>query len=310
MENELLGIGRMASLSGLTISALRFYDGANVLTPVSVDPTSGYRFYAPAQVSTARLIAHLRRVSLPLDDIRTVLAEPARAADILAGHLNRLEAGLADARREISIVHRLLENPETTMISFTLSAPAFVRALREVRYAVSADPELPMLHGVFLDTDDADGTGLTVVATDRYRLAVSTVPAPTNVELHALLPTSAVDDCLASFSDSHSDLDITIDAQTITLTGSGHTVTTELPDVEFPHYRTWTALGRDGITFDAAELRRSVLDGPVETRIRDNDGASYDLTVLSVGSDAITVGGDGSSGRGQSRIPAASVGRR
>src|SRR5690349_14090079 len=110
MENELLGIGRLAALSGLPVSALRFYDGAGVLRPTMVDPTSGYRFYELGQVSQARLVAHLRRVGLPLTDIRTVLAEPAHAASILATHLSRLEAGLADARREISIVHHLLEN--------------------------------------------------------------------------------------------------------------------------------------------------------------------------------------------------------
>ena len=72
MENELLGIGRLASLSGLPVSALRFYDGAGVLRPTMVDPASGYRFYQPNQVISARLVAHLRRVGLPLDDIRTV----------------------------------------------------------------------------------------------------------------------------------------------------------------------------------------------------------------------------------------------
>ena len=47
MENELLGIGRLASLSGLPVSALRFYDGAGVLRPSLVDP-------CPATGSTSR----------------------------------------------------------------------------------------------------------------------------------------------------------------------------------------------------------------------------------------------------------------
>ena len=172
MENELLGIGRLASLSGLPVSALRFYDGAGVLPPSMVDPSSGYRFYRPSQVVQARLVAHLRRVGLPLDDIRTVLAEPARAASILAAHLGRLEAGLADARREISIVHQLLENKEITMTRCTLPAAELIRALSEVRYAICDDPDHPRLHGVFLDSEP---DRVRVVATDRYRLAASTV---------------------------------------------------------------------------------------------------------------------------------------
>ncbi|MET3807240.1 DNA-binding transcriptional MerR regulator [Nakamurella sp. UYEF19] len=69
----------MATLSGLPVSALRFYDGAGVLPPSKVDPFTGYRFYLSSQVSKARLVAHLRRVGLPLDDIRTVLADPTEA---------------------------------------------------------------------------------------------------------------------------------------------------------------------------------------------------------------------------------------
>lgn len=41
--DELWGIGRLARASGLTVSALRFYDGADVLTPAVVDPHTGYR---------------------------------------------------------------------------------------------------------------------------------------------------------------------------------------------------------------------------------------------------------------------------
>jgi DNA-binding transcriptional MerR regulator len=56
----------MACESGLSVSVLRFYDGAGVLTPASVDPDTGYRYYAPDQVVVARLVASLRRVGMPL----------------------------------------------------------------------------------------------------------------------------------------------------------------------------------------------------------------------------------------------------
>ena len=53
------GIGQLARESGLTVSALRFYDGAGVLVPARVDPWSGYRFYSDEQVLAARLVARL-----------------------------------------------------------------------------------------------------------------------------------------------------------------------------------------------------------------------------------------------------------
>ena len=67
------GIGRLARESGLTVSALRFYDGAGVLVPAHVDPHSSYRWYSDEQVVVARLVARLRRVGMPLADIRRVI---------------------------------------------------------------------------------------------------------------------------------------------------------------------------------------------------------------------------------------------
>ena len=56
------GIGEMARASGLSVSALRFYDGAGVLVPAEVDPDTGYRRYADDQLRAARLVASLRLV--------------------------------------------------------------------------------------------------------------------------------------------------------------------------------------------------------------------------------------------------------
>ncbi|MGI8665778.1 MAG: MerR family transcriptional regulator, partial [Jatrophihabitans sp.] len=182
----MIGIGRMAGLSGLSVSALRFYDGAGILVPAAVDPANGYRGYAPAQLPAARIIAHLRRVGMPLADIGQVLREPATAAVVLAAYLQRLQDGLTDARRELCAVRALLVSQETLMRTITLPAPALLSALDEVRFAVGTDPELPMLAGVLLDIDAADGV-LRVVATDRYRLAVSSIAVDPSTDSASIL---------------------------------------------------------------------------------------------------------------------------
>lgn len=285
MENDLLGIGRLASLSGLPVSAVRFYDGAGVLPPWTVDPSTGYRFYRPGQVADARLVAHLRRIGLPLADIRTVVTEPARAAVILATHLGRLEAGLADARREISIVHHLLENTEITMHRCTLPAVDLIEALRAVRYAICDDLDHPRLHGVFLDSEP---DRLRVVATDRYRLATSTVITSEPTDLHLLLPTAAVDGLLAgTYTGS---LEVVVADGHITLSGDGGTVRSQVPDIDFPSYRTWLERPRRELPVDAASLRAALRVGTVETRTRDNDGVAYDVSRLSITGDAVRVG--------------------
>ena len=83
----LLTIGGFAEAAHLTPKALRLYDQLGLLPPAAVDPESGYRFYEPDQLEQARLIAQLRRIGMPLAEIRQVCAlEPAAAAEAVRGY--------------------------------------------------------------------------------------------------------------------------------------------------------------------------------------------------------------------------------
>ncbi|TDC30815.1 MerR family transcriptional regulator, partial [Micromonospora sp. KC213] len=195
VESELRSIGELARASGLTVSALRFYDRCQVLTPALVDPATGYRWYTGEQVAPARLVAGLRRVGLPLAEIGLALRhrhEPAVVGRLLDAHLRRLEDGLADARRELSRVRALLGPEEGTATTrVLLSRAALAAAVDAVRFAVGDDPGLPVLSGVLFDVEP---DGVRLVATDRHRLAVAraagTVDGPA---ARALLPVAAVD---------------------------------------------------------------------------------------------------------------------
>ena len=50
-DDELLTIGEVAKLDGITAKALRYYDAHNILKPAAVDPATGYRL--PASETTA-----------------------------------------------------------------------------------------------------------------------------------------------------------------------------------------------------------------------------------------------------------------
>ncbi|WP_092382051.1 MerR family transcriptional regulator [Micromonospora phaseoli] len=186
-------IGELARASGLTVSALRFYDAAGVLVPAQVDPGSGYRRYTDDQVAPARLVAGLRRVGMPVAEIaRAVRAEPAVVHRLLDAHLRRLTEGLADTRREVSRIRALLPADQpSTATRLVLAGGDLAAAVDAVRFAVGADPVLPALAGVLLDVS---GDEVRLVATDRHRLAVATVDASVHgPPTRTLLPVAAVD---------------------------------------------------------------------------------------------------------------------
>ena len=64
---DLLPIGRFAKATRLSVKALRHYDELGLLRPAFVDPSSGYRYYRPAQANQAEAIRILRSLEMPLE---------------------------------------------------------------------------------------------------------------------------------------------------------------------------------------------------------------------------------------------------
>ncbi|MFE3329323.1 MerR family transcriptional regulator [Streptomyces sp. NPDC059176] len=319
-------IGEMARDSGLTASALRFYDRSGVLVPVHVDPLSSYRWYGPEQLDEARLLARLRRAGMPLSDIRLALAgwaggDAGLVRGLLEEHLRRLERGLSDARREFSTVRTLIEDREkpvtvTTTAQVSVSATELLGALDAVRFAAGgADPALPMLAGVLFDVE---GDGMRVVATDRYRLAVAraataghgggrvqiVVPSALVDAMRALLggagDARAADGAVsaggASRADGSAAARLTVDGDRITLEAGGGQAGGRGLGRGFPDYRRLVRLpaGRR-VEVDTAALRAAVADGPVRAgEVREQDGVAFDRTVLAVTADGgVAVSEDG-----------------
>jgi DNA-binding transcriptional MerR regulator len=102
-----LSVGQLARRAGLTAKALRHYDRIGLFSPAAVD-AAGYRRYAPEQLDPARLIARLRAVDLPLDDVRRCLADPACLPAVLAAHERNLEARLTRLRGDLHEIRHLL----------------------------------------------------------------------------------------------------------------------------------------------------------------------------------------------------------
>jgi DNA polymerase III subunit beta len=291
VESDLRSIGEMARASGLTVSALRFYDRVGVLVPAVVDPATGYRRYAEHQIRPARVLAGLRRVGMPLADIARVLGQlPDGAAvrGLLDVHLRRLEDGLVDARRELSRIHALLDCEENAMTRVTVSGTDLAAAIDAVRFAVSHDPELPALSGVLIEVEAA---AVRLVATDRYRLAFCEVPvaAVDGPHTRAVAPASFVDrtrDLLPGTAD----VTLTVGADRISAhTPSGSASVAPL-DHDFPDYRRvlHDRMRRDAahrVTIDVHTLRNALAPGAAPTVVREQNGVAYDVAVLAVDAD-------------------------
>ena len=125
MTRNLMPIGRFAAVSRLSIRTLRHYDEQGLLRPAWVDPDSGYRYYSHDQAPTAEMIRLLRRLDMPLDEIRELLQtqDPELVREHLARHRQRIEEQLASTQRTLTYLERLIRqvNEEGVIVTYEIT---------------------------------------------------------------------------------------------------------------------------------------------------------------------------------------------
>jgi DNA polymerase III subunit beta len=172
-DSEYITIGVLARASGLTATALRFYDDCGLLPPARVDAVTGYRYYTPDQRDRAVTIRRLREIEVPLDTVAAVLdGDAERAGRLLDTHVVELERR---ARSAAAIVAGIKDVLSTEPDLVALRATDLAEAIEQVRSAVARDAGIPSLTGILVE---ANGDSVTLTATDRYRLSTrALVPA-------------------------------------------------------------------------------------------------------------------------------------
>lgn len=92
MSDDLLNVGAFARRAGLSVHALRHHDAIGLLRPTEVDPGTAYRHYSADLIITARLIADLRWLDVPLEEVRDIVADPSsnKARALLQTHADHL----------------------------------------------------------------------------------------------------------------------------------------------------------------------------------------------------------------------------
>lgn len=73
MKNNRLLIGQMAKLNHTTLATLRYYDKIGLLSPVYVNPNTGYRYYDVQQCLVFHMIQHHKALNMSLKEIKEIL---------------------------------------------------------------------------------------------------------------------------------------------------------------------------------------------------------------------------------------------
>lgn len=285
--DPVLSIGELSRASGLSVSALRFYDRAQVLAPAWVEQWSGYRRYSSAQVGEARMLAGMRRVQMPVAEMAATLeslrgGDVDAARDLLTAHLRRLEDGLEDARRQLAQLHTVLADPAARAAApdaraAGLPAPTLHALLGAVRHAVGTDPQFPGLMGVLVEVQD----DVTLVATDRYRMVVAgpwrRTGSSTDGTGTVLLPTDEADRLASWLADRDGIVQVSAVGIELVVRSGPETLRLAGLDEPFPDYRR--VLEHDGATAPLEEERlRVALDR--EDAVVDLGGIAVDRGFL------------------------------
>jgi DNA polymerase III subunit beta len=127
----------------------------------------------------------------------------------------------------------VLREPEGTRL--TVSAEEFGAAVGQAARAASRDEARPILTGVLLE---ANREGLTLAATDSYRLAVREVQATGDGEAKALVPERALSEAgRAAVAEERGEVEVRMGESQATFRVGGLRLTSRLIEGEFPNYR-------------------------------------------------------------------------
>ena len=124
---------------------------------------------------------------------------------------------------------------EPTGTKVTLDAMKFAEAVGQVARAASRDEARPTLTGVLLEVSRE---GITLVATDSYRLALRDLTATSIGESQALVPERALTEAgRAAAGEEKGEIELVLDQSQVSFRIGALTLTSRLIEGQFPNYR-------------------------------------------------------------------------
>lgn len=205
---------------------------------------SGFDYEVSSQITVDATVAEAGRVLVPgrlLADIARAL--PAQPVDLrLEGSRVVLTCGAARFTLPTMAVEDYPSLPSMPTTAGRLESDVFGAAVAQVALAAGRDDTLPVLTGVRVEIE---GEQVTLAATDRYRLAVRTLPwkpEQPGMSATALVPARTLADTAKALT---SGPEVTLALSTggagegmIGFEGGGRRTTSRLLEGEFPKYRS------------------------------------------------------------------------
>ena len=205
---------------------------------------SGFDYEVSSRVEVPVQVAQPGRVLVPgrllSEIVRSLPAEPVTLR--LDGGRVVLTCGAARFTLPTMPVEDYPTLPDMPATAGTLDSDVFAAAVAQVALAAGRDDTLPVLTGVRLEIE---GDALTLAATDRYRLAVRTLPwrpSAAGLVTTALVPARTLADTAKALTGG-SEVTIALATGTggegmVGFEGAGRRTTSRLVEGEFPKYRS------------------------------------------------------------------------
>lgn len=158
----MFSIGEFARLSQVSVKMLRHYDSIGLLRPARVDPVTGYRYYAAAQLPDVGRIRALRDLGFGLTQIAALTASdrgPA-AGDVAAAY----QARERQIRASISAGRAQLTKLAATRAALPDGGHVQIRSAPRLHLATAADRDFAALElQVAAHGARADGPPMTLI---------------------------------------------------------------------------------------------------------------------------------------------------
>lgn len=166
MKHELLSIGEVSRMKGVSPKSLRYYEQLGILTPAHVDPQSGYRYYAMNQMIVVDVIVTCIELGIPLKSLAGYVGESGALdiASLLAQGRTKALENLRRARLSLAQIDGYLEeaNEQERLRG---GAEPYLRSVanRCILYAPWTEPGFDAKRYLFLTTrlyESAESAGV------------------------------------------------------------------------------------------------------------------------------------------------------